>query len=133
MPQHNQNGEPTIGDVLEAVNEASTKTEKRLQGIENRLDTMNGRMDKIDGRMDKIDGRMDKIDGRMDKIESTMVTKDYLDEKLADLKGDITIELRGEDRKLAALVDILRTRQVITNDDAKQILSMKPFPELSLR
>lgn len=104
MDQKNHNEEPTITDVLEAVNEASTKSEKRFQGIE----------------------------GRLDKIESTMVTKDFLEDKLADLKGDIIIELRSEDRKLAALVEVLRTRQVITEDDAKQILSMKPFPQLSV-
>ena len=107
MTQKNNNENPTIADVLEAVNEASTKTEKRFQGI---------------------DTRLDGIDGRLDKIESTMVTKDFLEDKLADLKGDIIVELRSEDRKLATLVEVLRTRQVITEADAKQILSMKPFP-----
>ena len=118
MNQKNHNEEPTIADVLEAVNEASTKTEKRYQGIE--------------GQLDRIGGRLDGVEGRLDKIESTMVTKDFLEDKLADLKGDIIIELRSEDRKLAALVGVLRTRQVITEDDAKQILSMKPFPQLSV-
>ncbi len=37
-----------------------------------------------------------------------MVTKDYLDEKLADLRGDLTILIRKEDTKLKTLVEVLQ-------------------------
>ena len=32
----------------------------------------------------RVDERLDKLEGKVDKIEATMVTRDYLDEKLAD-------------------------------------------------
>lgn len=40
-----------------------------------------------------------------------MVTKDYLDDKLADLKGDLVVLMRKEDAKLQALVDVLQKTQ----------------------
>jgi hypothetical protein len=40
-----------------------------------------GRMDKFESRMDKVE---EKVEKRFAKIEATMVTKDYLDDKLAD-------------------------------------------------
>ena len=57
-----------------------------------------------------------------------MVTKEYLDDKLADLKGDIIVVIRKEDRKLAVLVDVLYERRVISDEDKKKILSLEPFP-----
>lgn len=41
-----------------------------------------------------------RVDERFDKIENTMVTKDFLEDKLADLRGDLVVLTRKEDRKL---------------------------------
>ena len=65
-------------------------------------------------------------------IKSTMVTKDYLDDKLSDLRGDLTLLMRKEDTKVAMLVKILRARDVITEDDKQQIFAMEPFPQMSM-
>lgn len=70
------------------------------------------------------------LEKRVIKIEATMITKEYLDEKLADLRGDLVVLMRKEDTKLKTLVDILTKKQVITDNDAKQILTMEPFPQL---
>jgi hypothetical protein len=52
-----------------------------------------------------------------------------IDDKLADLKGDLIIMMRKEDRKLGALIGLLAQRKVISEKDAKQILSLEPFPK----
>jgi hypothetical protein len=39
-------------------------------------------------RFDEMNERFDRLEGRTDRIESTMVTKDYLDEKLGKLRGE---------------------------------------------
>lgn len=70
-----------------------------------------------------------KTEGRLHKIEANMVTRDYLDEKLSDLKGDLSILLRKEDRKLGELVIILKEKKVISSEDVKRILAMEPFPQ----
>jgi hypothetical protein len=61
-----------------------------------------------------------------------MVTKDYLDTKLADLRGDLVVLTRKEDTKLVALVQLLNKRKVITPTDAKHILGMDPFPQAGI-
>ncbi len=76
-----------------------------------------------------VDDRFDGVESRLNKVESTMVTKDYLDEKLSDLRGDLVVLVRKEDRKLAATLEILVERSVITEDDARRILELEPFPQ----
>ncbi len=44
------------------------------------------------------DGRLDGIDKRLNRVESLMVTKDYLDDKLANLEGRM---VQMVDRKIA--------------------------------
>lgn len=73
--------------------------------------------------------RFNKLENRTTKIELNMVTKDYLDEKLSDLKGDLSIIVRKEDKKLAELVKVLEERKVLSAADVKRILAMEPFPQ----
>ena len=44
--------------------------------------------DNVDPRFDAIDERFERLEGRVGKIEATMVTKDYLDDKLGKLRGE---------------------------------------------
>ncbi len=55
--------------------------------------------------------------------------RDAMDEKNADLKGDLIILMRKEDRKLGALVTILKDKQILSEPEADQILSLEPFPK----
>jgi hypothetical protein len=93
--------EPNISDVLEAIGEFSSKNDERLNRIESDVVS----------------------------IKSQMVTKEYLDDKLINLKADLTVLLRKEDNKLSALTKQLASKKVITNDDAKNISAMEPFPQ----
>lgn len=101
--------ETSKNEILEAINEFSTK---------------------VDERFDKVDERFDGLEGRVGRIESGMVTKDYLDEKLADLRGDFVVLTRKEDSKMLKLVEILKRRAIITEAEEKEILSMEPFAKL---
>jgi hypothetical protein len=116
------NSEPTNTEILEAVNNFSTAVDKRFDGIDNRLDSM-------DNRLDSMDNRLGNMDGRLTAVEATMVTKDYLDEKLADLRGDLVVLVRKEDNKFGALITELLKEKVLSQDAAKRILSMEPFPQ----
>lgn len=96
-------------EILEAINEFSTK---------------------IDEKFVKIDKQFVKVGQRFDKIEANMVTKDYLDDKLADLRGDLVVLTRKEDTKMIKLVEILKRRAVITEAEEKEILGMEPFAKI---
>ena len=98
-----------VADILEAINEFSTK---------------------VDEKFVKVDEKFVKVGERFNKIEATMVTKDYLDDKLADLRGDLVILMRKEDTKVGKLIEILKRRKVISEDETKEILSMEPFAKL---
>lgn len=94
--------EPTNHEVLEAINDFS-------------------------GNMDK---RFNNLESEVAFIKSEMVTKDFLEDKLADLKGDIVILTRKEDTKVRELITILREKNILSDNDTKRILSMEPFPQL---
>ncbi len=113
-----QNQEPTNFEILQAINDYAGKND--------------GQWAKNEERWAKNEERWAKNEERLNRIEATMVTKDYLDDKLADLKGDLIVLMRKEDAKLKALIEILQRRHVISGDEAKGILSMQPFPQLSL-
>lgn len=100
--------EITNSELLEAINAFANHTEKRFDGLEN-----------------KIDG----LDKRVTKIETTMVTKDFLEEKLADFRGDMVVLTRREDKKVMALVDILKEKKIISDEDVKKIQTMEPFAQ----
>lgn len=82
--------------------------------------------------LEAINNYASKTDERFDRIESQMVTKDYLDTKLADLRGDLVVLVRKEDTKMKKLVEVLERNKVISETDRNEILSMEPFPQLSL-
>ena len=108
--------EESKNEILEAINEFSSKVDERF--------------DKVDERFDKVDERFDKVEGEISSIKASMVTKDYLDEKLADLRGDLVVLMRKEDTKVVKLIEILKRRKVITEIEEKEILSMEPFAKL---
>ncbi len=67
------------------------------------------------------------IEGRITMIEATMVTKDYLDDKMADLRGDLVCLVKKEDKKVNAIVEKLKTKKIISKVEGKGITSMGPF------
>ena len=100
-------------DILEAV----AGLGEAIQDLANQVDQ-------------RINGLEVKFDQRFTKIEAVMVTKDYLDDKLTDLQGNLTVLMRKEDRKVAALIEVLKAKQLLSNEEAKLILSMEPFPQM---
>ena len=99
--------QPTTRDVLNAVNSFATHTEQRFSGIEGRL-------------------------GHIESQMGTMVTKDYLDEKLFDLRGDIITVIRKEDTKVRHLAGMLYNKHILSEKDLKALFEMEPFAEISL-
>lgn len=85
---------------------------------------------KLDERVVKIENGLTTIKGDITTIKATMVTKDYLDEKLADLRGDLVVLMRKEDTKLKKLIEKLRTRNVLDDRDVQDIVRMEPFAVL---
>lgn len=115
--------------------------EGRFDGLEGRFSALEGRFDGLEGRFGGLEQEMhdtleivsflkDHAASKEDvaRLEARMVTKSYLEDKLADRDGAAMLLLRKEDAKVGALVRVLKTRKAISSEDAKQVLSMEPFP-----
>ncbi len=74
----------------------------------------------------------EELEQDVNHIKNVMVTKDYLDNKLVDLRGDLTVLMRKEDTKLKTLIEILLERNVLNKTDAERVLNLEPFPSSSL-
>lgn len=103
--------------VLSAIQAFASNTEVRLTKIESRLT----------GTELKLEG-LPRIHARLTKIESTMVTKDYLDDKIADLKGELIILARKANTKLSVFVEELVASKTLKRSIADKILALEPFP-----
>jgi hypothetical protein len=107
--------ELTLRDVVNAINTSSTEVTVELQTIKQDISSL------------KTD--MIEVKTQLGHVETQMVTKDYLDEKLHDLRGDLTVVIRKADRKVVALIDELRETKVLSEPAAKRILALEPFPQ----
>lgn len=103
--------EVTTNEILDAINDFAGKTEQRFEKIESEIGGMKS---------------------EIGSIRATMVTKDYLDEKMADLRGDLVVLTRKEDVKVKRLVELLCEKKVLTENEKKELFSMEPFPQLML-
>lgn len=75
-----------------------------------------------------IDEKLAPIKTDIVGIKATMVTKDYLDEKMVDLKGDLIAYDRKLEKKTDTLVDALIERRTLTASDVERIEQVRVFP-----
>lgn len=88
--------------------------------------------DAVDKRFTGVDKRLAALEEKTTRIEATMVTKSYLDEKLADLKGDLIVKMRKLDGHLAFIEDLLKARSVFSDADvARGRAEFQIFPTAS--
>jgi len=115
-------------------NKKQDKTEEILEIVNFIKDNAvtSGEFNGLRGEFNGLRGEFNGLVGEVQKIKAEMVTKDYLDDKLADLRGDLVVLTRKEDGKVKELVKILQSKKVLNKSEVKRIFSMPPFPELSL-
>lgn len=69
-----------------------------------------------------------ELQSDMRTVKSTMVTKAYLDDKLADLRGDMILLFRKSDTKLKTMAGMLLKKDILSPKEMKEINSLEPFP-----
>ncbi|HTK60651.1 MAG TPA: hypothetical protein VL283_05625 [Candidatus Baltobacteraceae bacterium] len=70
----------------------------------------------------------DLITEELAPIKATMVTKSYLDDKLADLKSDLVANDRKLEKKTDILVDTLVERRALKPSDVDRLEQARVFP-----
>ncbi len=68
----------------------------------------------------------------LDKMNMEMVTKSYLDDKLADLEGSVIVRQKKEDKKLNLLIEFLQKKKILEESEIKMLKEFKIFPEMNL-
>lgn len=84
---------------------------------------------------DFLQGHMvikEELDQKLEQLENRLVTKDYLDRKFSDFRGDLVVLTRKEDHKVARLIEILKDKKILEEEEVKELFSMEPFPKLAL-
>lgn len=122
MEKDTTRGDPTIGDVLEAINEFSTNVDKRFDTLETRVT----RIEETMVTKDDLRYEVDRLDSKIGKLRSDLI--DYIADQNMNLRGDIIQVVRGEDRKVVSLVQLLVQKSLITKKEAEGIVAMQPFP-----
>lgn len=122
-----QKNKTEIQEVLEIVtfirdNAATQKS----------VDALAERVDNIETKVDHLETKVDNLDKKVDGLSVKMVSKEYLDDKLFNFRGDLVVMMRKEDVKMRALVEVMAQKQLLSKDEANKILSMEPFPQLAL-
>jgi archaellum component FlaC len=115
-------------EILEAIGEFSNRLDGELSLIKGEIGSIKNEIGSIKGEVGSIKGEVGSIKGEIMAVKSVMVTKDYLDDKLLDMKGDMVVMMRKEDEKVKTLVNILKNKNLLNEAEAKTILALEPFP-----
>lgn len=105
MPEQ-LSSEPTIYDVLVAMNKLS---------------------EHMDRQFAEAKQRDIAIESKVSAVESKMVTKEYLDEKLAEHSDEPIKMIHGTDDKVKVISKKLTDKKIFSPTDHQEIIMMKPF------
>lgn len=108
-----QFNEPANYAILEALNKFSAHNDERLAEIKQRLT--------------RVEAEVGVLKTKVTTIKATMVTKEYLDEKLAEHPDEPFTFVKSTDDKVKTVVQKLKDKKVFSTSDQNNILSMKPF------
>ena len=116
--------EQSKNEILEAIKSFADDVQEQFNGV-------NGEIGGIKSDLSSLKSDVTQLKTDVAYLKATSVTKDYLDEKMADLRGDLVVLVRKEDTKMLTLVKKLKEKKVLNNTDVEEIMSMEPFPKLS--
>lgn len=91
-------------DMLEAMHDYAKDNEERFQSIETSIKEMRQEMTKF-------------------------VTKDYLDDKLDNFRGDIMGVMSEQNEKTMSGFRLLAEKKIFSREEVKTLSLMKPFPK----
>jgi len=123
-----------VDELFCGVKERFDEMDERFVGMDQRFDGMDQRFAGMDQRFDEahevVQGLAAHMDERFTKIEVAMVTKDYLDVRMGQLRGDLVGMVRKGDDKVDAVIDELEIRKVVDRSSSQRLKQLSPFPKL---
>lgn len=110
-------------EVMELVHEFSNHVEERFQQIEGRLEGVESRLEGVEGRLEGVEGRLEGVENQV----GAMLTQEYFDEQMTELRGDFVIHGARKDKKVTTVVDLLVEKKVFTSHDRKRVFGVESF------
>ncbi len=117
-------------EILEAIHAFSGDVDKKIDSLDEKVGKLDKKIGKLDEKVGSLDEKVDNLNDEFLKLQTRVVTKDYLDEKMADLRGDLVVMMRKEDNKFQKLVEIMQNKKLLDDTEVEKILSMEPFAKL---
>mgnify|MGYP001600312807 CR=1 FL=1 len=137
-----------VDQRFDGVDERFNSVDQRFDGVDQQFDGVDQQFDGVDQRFNSVDEQLREaremtqdlashVDTQLKEIRAEMatkadlqrfVTKDYLDDKLADLRSDLIMMARKGNKKLEAFVEELVSEKRLPRAAARRILLLEPFP-----
>ena len=115
----------TLEDIFDAVNSLTEANAVDFKAVKEDIHEIKTVMVTKEDLKSELTNYATKED--LKAMETRLVTKNYLDDKLGDLKSNLTVLARKADTKLGTLVDELKETKVLSEPSAKRILALEPF------
>lgn len=123
-------------EVSTAINTAVNASESRIitavgemleQNIMPQFDRIYEKFDGVDKRFDGVEKRLEHVEKSLVNIKSVMVTRDYLEDRLADFKTHLTNSAGKVNRKLVAFMKLTYRKGGMTAEEFTAINSGASF------
>ncbi len=117
--------EPTLADLKAEIHDVLRATDRLAMT----LACMAAAQESVDLRLSRLEKDNKEIKAEIKKT----VTREYLDEKVALVRGDLVQLARKGDAKLMRLAGDLYDEGVLPEKDLKTLYEMEPFAVISLK
>ena len=117
----------TLDDLAVMIKQGFDQVDRRFEGVDKRLDNLENDVHDLKIDVSSLKTDVNYLKGEVNHIKNQMVTKDYLDEKLFDLKGELIELIRKQDNKFVTLVQILGNKKILTKKEVRHITALEPF------
>lgn len=116
-------------EILDAIGAFAEQVDARFNTLEKDMGAVKFEMGSVKSDMGSMKADMRSMKTEIVSIKSQMVTKNYLDDKLADLRGDLVALTGKMNVKLSVLVETLVKDGSLKRKTADMILAMEPFAQ----
>lgn len=116
-------------DILDAISLIADQLQGLTDGFHGVTGNVQGLTGQIQGLTKELHEHVKKTESEFASIRNQMVTKNYLDDKLSDLRGDLVALTRKSNVKLSVLIDGLVKEGSLKKKTADLILAMEPFAQ----
>jgi len=127
-------------ELLKAILESRQLSDARIDKVETNLrdelmevildlrDAMIGQFNKIDNKFSEIDDKFIRLENqlRTEIRRSEANTRDFVDKRIYELRGDLISLLKKGDQRVVKMVDVFKNKKTLTAQEAKEIMSIEP-------